>query len=209
MKDLNDIDPLPKIADAIGQLPAKRHWDEAFKEDAKNSGEDWRKDKEAIYPTTQFNGKGQFRTVDYKPPEPPETDIPVGIVSGFGPMLVTTDTLTFPATGSIQFYEGTDFLSQAESQPQAASQMEQEKLWTPNLADYWQPGADGWIPHTPGDPMPCDPNMLVDVRFDDGGESGEAQQASFWAEGREDNWRGRLDTGEPLESDQITAWRPA
>ena len=30
------------------------------------------------------------------------------------------------------------------------------------------PGADGWIPHRPGDSMPCGKSMLVDIQFPDG-----------------------------------------
>jgi len=33
-----------------------------------------------------------------------------------------------------------------------------------------QPDADGWIPHTPGDPMPCDGNSIIDIIDRDGGK---------------------------------------
>jgi hypothetical protein len=261
---LNDIDPLPafKAPDwqeflvGYGDLPEserqKKEWRDATN---RADGEDWR-------PTEtkgiERNGKGQFRTVDYKPPEPPETDIPIPCVVEIGDRIKELARLIggawaepqtqaasqmeqqfFPLYGSgvvgwvtwqavypaglkqeapvgksirLQLPKGFNAICSdltgdltILSVEQAARQMERE-LPGDRLQD-WYPG--GWIPHTPGDPVPCDPELMVDVRFDDGGESGEAQQASFWAEGPEDNWRGRWDTGEPLESDQITAWRPA
>jgi hypothetical protein len=202
---LNEIDPLPFLSNGyIGRatghvyvlLPESRRQEQEDQDWLKkHKGEDWR----PYSPGVEINGKGQMRTKDYKPPEPPETDIPIPcVVDSFDQMLG-------------HMFKTMDALYPAESQPQAASQMEQglEWLWKTPYGTELRADSEGWFSHTPGDPMPCDPNMLVYVRFDDGGGSGEAQQASFWAEGPEDNWRGRWDTGEPLESDQITAWRPA
>jgi hypothetical protein len=68
--------------------------------------------------------------------------------------------------------------------------------------------AEGWISHTPGDPMPCDPETLVKVKFggSDTFEEGLSTRANYWArgsDGPEDCW-----TGENTES-QIIAWKPA
>jgi hypothetical protein len=59
-----------------------------------------------------------------------------------------------------------------------------------------QPDADGWIPHVPGDPMPCDGDALVDTRFKCGQEStGKELAKNFdW------KWNGK--------SFAIAAWRP-
>ena len=62
-----------------------------------------------------------------------------------------------------------------------------------------RPGAD-WTPHTPGDPMPCDGEALVDVRFRDGYVS-RSDHADHYS------WQ-RLDEDRPHDFD-ITAWRYA
>lgn len=55
---------------------------------------------------------------------------------------------------------------------------------------------DDWIPHTPGDPMPCGSDLTVDVRFESGEVKG-ALTAIAW------NW------GVQNDGYSITAWRPA
>jgi hypothetical protein len=95
MKNLDQIDPLPKF-ESVGtytrpdgaQIWSKRQNEEWAKARQKESGEDWRPAPDAIYPTTQVNGSGKFQTKDYKPPEPPETDIPIPCVSD---ILFSTD----------------------------------------------------------------------------------------------------------------------
>jgi len=57
------------------------------------------------------------------------------------------------------------------------------------------PDADGWIPHSPDDPMPCDEDAIVDVKFYIG-KVNEGKVASMWG------WSG----GRGAYS--ITAWRP-
>lgn len=37
-----------------------------------------------------------------------------------------------------------------------------------------------WIPHKPGDPMPCDPNLVVHVRFSGGGYNTLELRASMF-----------------------------
>lgn len=68
---------------------------------------------------------------------------------------------------------------------------------------------DGWIPHTPGSPMPCAGDLRVDVRFFDG-EVSRDTEADYWmSDGGDDrhphgNW-GVCDD----PSDSIIAWKPA
>jgi hypothetical protein len=55
----------------------------------------------------------------------------------------------------------------------------------------------GWIPHTPGDPMPCDANSFVEVLVSTG-HIGPSLQASerLWDKGKGSNiigWRPALD----------------
>jgi hypothetical protein len=60
------------------------------------------------------------------------------------------------------------------------------------------PGNDGWIPHNPGDPMPCEPDLKVFMRFEDGTETNVPTIAATW------RWK---NTGSPPW--KITAWKPA
>lgn len=55
-----------------------------------------------------------------------------------------------------------------------------------------QPDLDGWIPHNPGDPMPCDGGMRVEWK----------SETYPWGSGY---YRGAL----YLNWDNITHWRPA
>jgi hypothetical protein len=79
-----------------------------------------------------------------------------------------------------------------------------ECCWAEDVAQP-VPDADGWIPHVPGDPMPCDGRTVIDVRFKDGLIL-EDEIASFWTEvaGGVNNWTG---CG-TQDGAQITAWRP-
>ena len=66
-----------------------------------------------------------------------------------------------------------------------------------------EPAADGWIPHKPGDPVPCNLDLRVDVKL-----ASEIirynQTAGYWrgVSDLESNWN---DCGEF----SIIAWRPA
>ena len=66
---------------------------------------------------------------------------------------------------------------------------------TPNPEWEPQPDPDGWIPHVPGDLMPCDGNAVVDVKFNCG-KVNVGNVASYWG------WRvGDCDYN-------IASWRP-
>lgn len=82
MKTIND--PLPELAQWIdimgirihaGLPESRRQLEEEKNKKAKKAGDDWvpYKGKEGL----EINGKGQLRTKEYKPPEPPETDVVV------------------------------------------------------------------------------------------------------------------------------------
>ena len=60
-----------------------------------------------------------------------------------------------------------------------------------------QPDADGWFVHNPGDPMPCAPELSVQIRFRDGSASYTTAPASQW------RWSSKGHEGD------IIAWRPA
>jgi hypothetical protein len=60
-----------------------------------------------------------------------------------------------------------------------------------------QPDPDGWIPHVPGDPMPCDGEMEVDYRM-------RWKQAEFPSFARRIDW-GICDG---ISAAEIVAWRP-
>jgi hypothetical protein len=62
-----------------------------------------------------------------------------------------------------------------------------------------QPDADGWIPHVPGDPMPCDGNLLVDVKIQNGLKPKGKMASCF-------SW-GDIDE-HGIGGVNITAWRP-
>jgi hypothetical protein len=92
MRDLNDLDPLPKLPRGFRMmykdnewysLPAsRRHEGEMAKKRDKLFGEDWQPYKRdgQIVPHTYINGQGKLKTEGYQPPEPPETDIPIPCV---------------------------------------------------------------------------------------------------------------------------------
>lgn len=76
-----------------------------------------------------------------------------------------------------------------------------EALQEAAVFEISQPGsdpvadADGWIPHNAGDPMPCAPDALVDVKLEDGGTDTEPASRFGWDD---DAWLTK-----------ITHWRPA
>lgn len=59
-----------------------------------------------------------------------------------------------------------------------------------------EPDAEGWIPHTPGDPCPCGADDKVEVKLRDGDEPGEWCAEKY-------NW-----SLTPSNGRQIIAWRP-
>jgi hypothetical protein len=95
MRDLNDLDPLPKLGrgksgarlsarltEAFRLPPSERLKKEWAGQDLKEAGEDWQPYKRdgQIVPHTYINGQGKLKTEGYQPPEPPETDIPIPCV---------------------------------------------------------------------------------------------------------------------------------
>jgi hypothetical protein len=62
--------------------------------------------------------------------------------------------------------------------------------------------SDGWIPHKPGDPMPCDPVTFVALRF----RSGTTSQPEDLGPAGDFDWDVYED--EEYDSD-IVAWKPA
>jgi hypothetical protein len=194
MKDLNDLDPLPKLPVGYGggerwypsgvKNPlSKREIKEIQSQLEKQSGEDWQPYKRdgQIVPHTYINGQGKLKTEGYQPPEPPETDIPIPCVTDIANLTWTAGSATFTHAvignevfkligqedGSITW---TLIPETAEPQTQTASQMEQESWGAlPSLAKlYGYPEPfDSWIPHKPGDPMPCDPHNRILVRWAD------------------------------------------
>jgi hypothetical protein len=60
-----------------------------------------------------------------------------------------------------------------------------------------QPDADGWIPHIPGDPMPCNNDQIVDVKLGKG-------TVHIGVQGTEDWQWSAFDVGRS----SIAAWRP-
>jgi hypothetical protein len=223
MKDLNDIDPLPefKAPDwqeflvGYGDLPEserqKKEWRNATK---KADGEDWHPHSPGI----ERNGKGQFRTVDYKPPEPPETDIPIPCVEyaeffgGSGEVGVVTWQAVYPrgllTTGHMQTFCAPQYRPQAEPQTQAASQIKQKVRTKYLVRDAtgrtvgvtYDP--DLWIPHTPGDQAPVKDGTRVMFKRRCDGPKGTAFFGGI--ESQPGHW-----TKAEQEMYEVTAWRPA
>jgi hypothetical protein len=204
MKNLDQIDPLPvfvKLRRYCASLPAservKKEW---AKHDLREAGEDWQPYKRdgQIVPHTYINGQGKLKTEGYQPPEPPETDIPI-------PCVTDIANLTWSAAASVTFTRAvignevfaltphedgsityTLIPETAEPQTQTASQMEQESWGAlPSLAKlYGYPEPfDSWIPHKPGDPMPCDPELLVDRKYRNGRTGKMSAPAAQWSWG--------------------------
>lgn len=69
--------------------------------------------------------------------------------------------------------------------------------WANQQAKPPQPDADGWIPHRPGDPMPCDEDEKLLVKREDGSEN------NSWILARYFDW------GKDNGGDNIIAWKPA
>lgn len=63
--------------------------------------------------------------------------------------------------------------------------------------------AEGWIPHTPGDPMPCDGNLEVEIMTRE-----EAEGSIPWRSGPQlaEEWEWSVNLS---PSRQILAWKPA
>jgi hypothetical protein len=209
MKNLDQIDPLPvfvKLRRYCASLPAservKKEW---AKHDLREAGEDWQPYKRdgQIVPHTYINGQGKLKTEGYKPPEPPETDIPI-------PCVTDIANLTWSAAASVAFTRAvignevfaltphedgsityTLIPETAEPQTQTASQMEQggralcsgDKDLAANPAREVAAQFDGWIPHKPGDPMPCDPELLVDRKYRNGRTGKMSAPAAQWSWG--------------------------
>ena len=125
MNLLDQLDPLPAFrghserwrAHHIEPL-SRRQVDEIHAKYQKERGEDWRPHT----PGFEINGKGQIRTVDYEPPKPPETDIPIPcVVSGFD---VSWDgvMVKIDLAEPIQFY--------AEPQPAPPRRPARPGAWT-------------------------------------------------------------------------------
>jgi hypothetical protein len=68
--------------------------------------------------------------------------------------------------------------------------------WRPHQP---QPNADSWIPHVPGDPMPCSGSTIVDVKLQNGSTHPSVFDARNWDWGawEDESWS------------QIIAWRPS
>jgi hypothetical protein len=225
MRDLNDLDPLPALKpnSCAWHLPVtNRHRDEARKDRAKRSGEDWQPYKRdgQIVPHTYINGQGKLKTEGYQPPEPPETDIPipcvvemaVGVLARIRSDAKSVHPSWCGSVGVIKEISANgkaramwqvpkiqmplacwallEDLEPAEPQTQTASQMEPE-----NLNVGWK---DGWIPHKPGDPMPCAKHQMIRWRSRSGEECPEG---AAWPASEGVAW---ADFG-----DCIIAWKPA
>jgi hypothetical protein len=63
---------------------------------------------------------------------------------------------------------------------------------------------DGWIAHRPGDPMPCDHDLMVCVRFIDGEEDEGDHDAGFWK-----GVDGSVSFWDENGFETIIAWKPA
>lgn len=67
--------------------------------------------------------------------------------------------------------------------------------------------AEGWIPHKAGDPMPCDGDMMVDVRFQYGAEQYDCPAGDYC--GAADEGAGSTWWLGKAGDMSIVAWRPA
>jgi len=81
----------------------------------------------------------------------------------------------------------------------AFATLEDAEAWLAHMQSWNRPGAD-WTPHTPGDPMPCDGEAVVDIRLRNG-------QVLRGCPANHNGWQ-RLDDDYLHEFD-ITAWRYA
>lgn len=84
--------------------------------------------------------------------------------------------------------------------------------WTEKQTSKPQPDPDGWIPHVPGDPMPCDGDAVVDVKFNCGKvNAGNAAWVWGWLGGNCDYsiaaWRPHQpQPKQPYSSDERAEW---
>lgn len=63
--------------------------------------------------------------------------------------------------------------------------------------DEPQPDADGWIPHVPGDPMPCDPDAIIVAMLRDG-HICQKDRAEYFC----------FDKDQHAPNEEIVAWKP-
>jgi hypothetical protein len=201
MKNLDQIDPLPEFKgtsvwftlweDVLGIPASRRHIKEHNDKVDRSVGDDWRPTDN---PLIEVNGKGQMRTKGYQPPEPPETDIPVGCV------LQTVAPLS-----SREMYLEYQRVEQEAGIEAAARKLVELSGYRGEPLRWRTPdgrsidmGFDGWYPHKPGDPMPCDPVAMVWIR-----KPVSDERAPHFA--RSYNW-GVIPDSPGYE---ISAWKPA
>jgi hypothetical protein len=204
MRDhLTAIDPLPELDGAETfwdsedlqtwiQTPMSRRQirDEQSAID-KRDGEDWRPTDN---PLIEVNGKGQMRTKDYPLPEPPETDIPIPCVHE------TFDALFQAFIAGRVGQELMQAASQREQGGRAIGCGDKDLAANPTLEVAAQ--FDGWIPHKPGDPMPCDREMRLHYRCVSG------QEYEMGVTNRMINCAADLNWGADTMA-KIIAWKPA
>jgi hypothetical protein len=249
MNTLDKIDPLPALRGAweewgylgncmVSKVPySRRQIQEARGNVQKTLGEDWQpynRDGQ-IVPNVYINGKGHFKTEGHKPPEPPETDIPIPCV------IVTTnwtedDTDEWPVEDRAERIKeiikqhpmlyglsGAQYKAPAQDQryvcapqTQTASHEEVSSCFQrafPGIANTYSRDENShngtntptnaivdtnWIPHKPGDPIPCDHSLHVHIKARNGNLD-EALSA------RDFIWDEISDYPEAV----IIAWKPA
>jgi hypothetical protein len=172
MKNLDQIDPLPEFKgtsvwftlwEDVLGIPASRRHIKEHNDKVDRSVGDDWRPTDN--PLIEVNGKGQMRTKGYQPPEPPETDIPIPCVVEIGDRIKE--------------------LARTLGGAWAASQTEPE-----NLNVGWK---DGWIPHKPGDPMPCERGTRIYYRT---GHGNNLESGQGWLAKEE-------------EFGPVIAWKPA
>jgi hypothetical protein len=244
MKNLDDLDPLPKLPRGFRMMhkdnewystPAsRRHEAEMAKKRDKLFGEDWQPYKRdgQIVPHTYINGQGQLKTDGYQP-DVPDPDIivvfdetsaevfwPNGVPVEDWLDLFTSDMSSHPDTPGERAFKLSDLrqiYAAYVPQTQTASQMESKNWYQEQIAKQMKAlkaetelglsrsqdlaAKDSWIPHKPGDPMPCDPEQVVWIKLRDGTlyEGDEAEKAVYW------EW----DALEEVRGAEIIAWKPA
>jgi hypothetical protein len=184
MKNLDQIDPLPEFKgtsvwftlweDVLGIPASRRHIKEHNDKVDRSVGDDWRPTDN---PLIEVNGKGQMRTKGYQPPEPPETDIPIPCVQ------------MEPETRLLEWATYSKEVTVAAGE-----------TFTLPLSPWrdFGPDKDGWIPHKPGDPMPCAKHQMIRWRSRSGLECPEG---AAWPASEGVAW---ADFG-----DALVAWKPA
>jgi hypothetical protein len=217
---LPSLTPNGWYSDGINALPeSKRQMEEWNKAVDRANGEDWQPYKRdgQIVPHTYINGQGKLKTEGYQPPEPPEADIPIPCVhETFDALFQAFMDGKIGERELLQAEPQTQTASQMEKnwyQEQITKQMDalkaelehslakQDKEIVLTEADALadlngtprpdNPSFGGWIPHKPGDPMPCDPEASVEIQV--GG------RACFFYSARNIPW----------DDDSVTAWKPA